>query len=261
MPSSWSRRTPRRGSAAGLPMSVWVRKKKRRDRMPRRSTSNRTTSRPSKASPASAANTARLTRRSIEPPSSPRGLGKEFEHDRDDAVILEIFVTALREAYELLRLRRHCEQSFPDRDWDRLVALTMEEEDRRLYRLNAFVRMELVLHQQAYRHERINRRRDIRGRRVGRLEHEFPNRTLGAERHGNAAAERKTPEHDAIGRVARGGKIVGRHCIAMQPLFGGMSCRSGIAAERQSQQSNAGSSDLAETTGQAREKIAVAVKE
>src|SRR5215471_14295363 len=139
MPSSWSRRTPRRGSAAGLPMSVWVREKKPRDRMPRRSTSNRTTSRPSKASPASAANTARLTRRSIEPPSSARGLGEEFEHDRDDAVILEIFVTALREAYELLRLRRHGEQSLPNRDRDRLIALALQEKDRRLYRLNALV--------------------------------------------------------------------------------------------------------------------------
>ncbi len=83
---------------------------------------------------------------------------------------------------------------------------------------------------------------------------------FGGDRDGNTGAERKAPDHDAVGGIARRRESVGRGRVLQQPLLARRSRRSRIAAKGQRDQTGAVGGDALEAADTAGEEIAIAVE-
>ena len=124
----------------------------------------------------------------------------------------------------------------------------------------ALVGPKRIPRQPARRHDSENRRRDVGDRRIGRFQDDLADGMIGRHCDSHTAAQRKAPDHNAIGRVSPRGEGIGRRGIREQSLLARLSTGAGITAIRQGNEPGAIRGDRSQPWYEPGQIISVAVK-
>ncbi len=161
---------------------------------------------------------------SRQPFEAPMKLSRGF----DRTIIVQIIVASFGKPHELFRFMGEREQSLAKSDRNGGIACAMHDQERSRDTRNALVGAKLIPHQPAHRHDSKPRAGNVRDRRIGRFQDQFPDRLRGRQRHRNPGPERESPDDDSIRAVPRGGEGIGRRGIQQQPSLAGLAARAGI---------------------------------